>query len=463
MTLKADLLRSPYVTFQDEHYSDLAKQAISLWRIDPLYTPFYHEVGLLLRSGLFPTSSKLLLETSSQYVTSGIARASKASSKITEIPRKGCDLPSLAWEIKNKAEALKAFPENSRKFLGEVVEGYGAGNGDKYGQKAYINPRAGWAEAGNATRACLKEAKRLGVKVYGDSEVASLILSEEKGSDGKLKVKGVRTTKGEQYFLTGKNNGNVILATGSWSKEIMSKLTSTSGFNESLRNEIATLAAPSAQCVLTLQIPKDQLSKFKNTPVVLNFRTGFYLFEPNENGIMKIAIHGEGYEEPKPSLGVVTASKIQPPSFPSASSSSTSSSSRSEIPSSKTQDMLKELYQIYPSLSKVPLKTLNVQSRICWYSDSQDENWLIDRHPSYSNLLISTGDSGHGFKFLPLLGDLLAARMGVQGFGKLSQHQEKVFGFQHHLEMARGGKIEKADSGRGRADGDGEDNLRARL
>ncbi|KFX99697.1 hypothetical protein V490_01708 [Pseudogymnoascus sp. VKM F-3557] len=44
-------------------------------------------------------------------------------------------------------------------------------------------------------------------------------------------------------------------------------------------------------------------------------------------------------------------------------------------------------------------------SRLCWYTDSIDNNYVIDYVPGYSDsLFICTGGSGHGFKFLPILG-----------------------------------------------------------
>jgi sarcosine oxidase/L-pipecolate oxidase len=51
---------------------------------------------------------------------------------------------------------------------------------------------------------------------------------------------------------------------------------------------------------------------------------------------------------------------------------------------------------------------------MCWYSDSWDGNFYIDFLPRNNNsfvngnYLIATGGSGHGFKFAPVLGDLIA-------------------------------------------------------
>jgi sarcosine oxidase/L-pipecolate oxidase len=44
------------------------------------------------------------------------------------------------------------------------------------------------------------------------------------------------------------------------------------------------------------------------------------------------------------------------------------------------------------------------QGRLCWYTDSVDNNFLISQIPNVDNLFVASGGSGHGFKFLPVLG-----------------------------------------------------------
>lgn len=45
----------------------------------------------------------------------------------------------------------------------------------------------------------------------------------------------------------------------------------------------------------------------------------------------------------------------------------------------------------------------------CLYTNTPDYHFVLDRHPEWSHVVIGTGFSGHGFKFAPLLGDILAA------------------------------------------------------
>ncbi len=44
----------------------------------------------------------------------------------------------------------------------------------------------------------------------------------------------------------------------------------------------------------------------------------------------------------------------------------------------------------------------------CLYTLSPDRNFVIDRHPEYPQVAFAAGLSGHGFKFVPVLGEALA-------------------------------------------------------
>lgn len=44
----------------------------------------------------------------------------------------------------------------------------------------------------------------------------------------------------------------------------------------------------------------------------------------------------------------------------------------------------------------------------CMYTMSPDEHFILDRHPQFSNVAFAAGFSGHGFKFAPIVGEVLA-------------------------------------------------------
>jgi N-methyl-L-tryptophan oxidase len=48
------------------------------------------------------------------------------------------------------------------------------------------------------------------------------------------------------------------------------------------------------------------------------------------------------------------------------------------------------------------------EGKTCIYSLTPDEDFIIDLHPSYSNVAIAAGFSGHGFKFSSVVGHILA-------------------------------------------------------
>ncbi|NWZ81890.1 SOX oxidase, partial [Poecile atricapillus] len=53
------------------------------------------------------------------------------------------------------------------------------------------------------------------------------------------------------------------------------------------------------------------------------------------------------------------------------------------------------------------LETQPAVMETCLYTNSPDEDFILDRHPKFSNIVIGAGFSGHGFKLAPVVGKLL--------------------------------------------------------
>ena len=49
-----------------------------------------------------------------------------------------------------------------------------------------------------------------------------------------------------------------------------------------------------------------------------------------------------------------------------------------------------------------------LSSTVCLYTNTPDEHFWIDRHPELSNVLVASPCSGHGFKFAPVVGEMVA-------------------------------------------------------
>jgi sarcosine oxidase len=58
----------------------------------------------------------------------------------------------------------------------------------------------------------------------------------------------------------------------------------------------------------------------------------------------------------------------------------------------------------FPALQDAPI----VETRVCQYENTSNGDFLIDRHPEYSNVWLVGGGSGHGFKHGPAVGEYTA-------------------------------------------------------
>lgn len=81
------------------------------------------------------------------------------------------------------------------------------------------------------------------------------------------------------------------------------------------------------------------------------------------------------------------------------------------IPEEYLEQPLDILRERFPALADQPL----VETRSCHYESSVTREWIIDRHPDYRNVWIAGGGSAEGFKFGPMLGELIAGRVLERG------------------------------------------------
>jgi glycine/D-amino acid oxidase-like deaminating enzyme len=65
----------------------------------------------------------------------------------------------------------------------------------------------------------------------------------------------------------------------------------------------------------------------------------------------------------------------------------------------------------FPALKDAPV----VETRVCQYENTSNGDFLIDRHPDFSNVWLAGGGSGHGFKHGPAFGEYVAARVVTGG------------------------------------------------
>jgi glycine/D-amino acid oxidase-like deaminating enzyme len=65
----------------------------------------------------------------------------------------------------------------------------------------------------------------------------------------------------------------------------------------------------------------------------------------------------------------------------------------------------------FPRLAGAPL----LETRACHYEMSASRNFIIDRHPDFSNVWVAGGGTAEGFKFGPVVGEYIAKRvLGIE-------------------------------------------------
>ena len=72
--------------------------------------------------------------------------------------------------------------------------------------------------------------------------------------------------------------------------------------------------------------------------------------------------------------------------------------------------LVRDIARFVPGLldpDRPPLDQM-VAAKTCLYTLTPDGHFIIDRHPQFQQVLLGAGFSGHGFKFAPLVGEVLA-------------------------------------------------------
>ncbi|EPB81331.1 hypothetical protein HMPREF1544_11948 [Mucor circinelloides 1006PhL] len=233
---------------------------------------------------------------------------------------------------------------------------------------AYANKVGGWCNSSESIKHLYNGCVQNGV---------NFILGEEAGRFKELLVdnchiKGIITADKKQHTAD-----RVIVAAGPWTPSVI---------------DMHGQAIATGQYVIHFKLSKEDQARMATFPVwsadVSN--TGFYGFPCNEKGILKIAKHSTGYLNPSDALN-------QTISVPRTQSTNPDDT----IPKSALAEARAFLKKFLPFTDALDV----VYSRVCWYSDSIDGDFIIAPHPDYDNLIVATGDSGHAMKFLPVIGD----------------------------------------------------------
>lgn len=255
-------------------------------------------------------------------------------------------------------ESLKVSERNSRRLervsAGFLRERFPAWSGSSY-QDGIFEREAGYAESGRVITALVNQAQEIGVELLANKRFDRL-------DEDDNRVRGVVLDNNERLAADA-----VVMAVGAWTPYV---LPFTREFFRA-----------TGQPVFHLKPRKPESFAPECFPIFGAdiTATGYYGFPLNRDGIVKIANHGPGRE--------------MSPDSPSR-----------EVTAEEEQEMRQFVSETFPELIDAPI----VQTRVCLYCDTNDGNFWIAEDPERSGLVIAAGDSGHGFKFAPLLGEIIS-------------------------------------------------------
>ncbi|KAJ5644866.1 hypothetical protein N7507_010877 [Penicillium longicatenatum] len=261
----------------------------------------------------------------------------------------------------------------------------------KYAEKSYANVRA--IEGDNVVYLPTKKDVLGVVPPYGETlDVAGgasvkfikeLLDKEQKVvfkhgevkrvlfASSRKRATGVEMVDGETI-----NADLVILATGAWTPRLV---------------DLRGKAVATGQAIAYIKISDAEQRELENLPTILNFATGIFIIPPRDN-LLKIARHAYGYRNPTTVPVPGSSGETMQVSLPETGV---------PVPLEGEEAFRVALKQLLPRFVDRPF----ADTRICWYTDTPDGDFIVSYHPEYEGLFLATGGSGHAYKFFPVLGD----------------------------------------------------------
>ncbi|KAI5815771.1 fructosyl amino acid oxidasesarcosine oxidase [Pyronema omphalodes] len=286
-----------------------------------------------------------------------------------------------------------------------------------FGQRGYVNWTSGWANAEDAVRFVRKRVEETGRVRFEEAAVVGLI--EEGG-----KVVGVKLKDGGE-----RRADLVVLATGAW----------TPGLVNLEGRTVAT-----GQALAYLKLTEEEYQEIKDMPVVVRTDETGIFFIVQYDRVLKIARHAAGYLHLDSDGISRPRTAVTHPGL--------------EIP----EESRKELHEaVKKFLPQIPHREFE-KTRLCWYNDTATGDFIVDYHPEKKGLFLATGGSGHGFKFLPIIGrhivDILEGVEGAEYKAKWKWPQQRELvvtkdgsrgGQGVHVYLTKDGKEDREEKGAG--------------
>lgn len=235
------------------------------------------------------------------------------------------------------------------------------------------NPETALGHAAKSLTAVYKQAEAKGVKfIFGSKGEARRVVVQ-----GKNEL--IETVDGTQYTAD-----KIIISAGAASGKLI---------------DLKQQQSATALFVTHLKLTEKEFEQYKNLPIVFDSYLGYFFPPDPDTRVMKIALPGSGASH------FVTdpfdGSKQQSlPRYKPQNPNDT-------MPRSGLTETKKLLGKYVPELAYHRL----FGHKACWIADTSDSHFIIDKVPAYNKILVASGDSGHGFKLLPIIGKYIVKRL----------------------------------------------------
>ncbi|KAF3015446.1 hypothetical protein E8E15_003651 [Penicillium rubens] len=261
--------------------------------------------------------------------------------------------------------------------------------------EAVLDSLAGFVRCSNACAYYQKVAAGKGVKFHFGPQkgaVDYLVKVKNDTEPGKDKVIGLKTKDGVVHDADA-----VVVAAGSFSTQILPDL---SYHLESSAGSLATFKIDKSNTDLWDKYSPERfpVMTWKSTPRDTSGKdTGsIYVLPRTPEGLVKIGYRGVKWTNFQP------APKDTPFTQDGQWSVPLPADECSLLPEPALY-AIKQFVSIFlPEFESTPF----FSTKLCWYTDSLDNSFVIDHVPTYAekSVFVCTGGSGHGAKFLPVLG-----------------------------------------------------------
>lgn len=212
-----DLNKIIRADYPDLLYMKLALEAQEQWRSDPIYSPYYHESGMLFAEDF------------------GMGEDALRNYKTL---------------LGDKCPAVMLTPEDAReRFEGIFKDAEWSGV-----KQNFYNPRSGWGEADRALGNVIQSAVNNGVEYVADA-VKNIVIDEQTGA-----TTGVMTESGRIIAAD-----HIVLCTGAHTAKLIAD---SAPHNKSIQVDGRMVAAAAVTCYARL--PEERRERFKNVPVMFN-------------------------------------------------------------------------------------------------------------------------------------------------------------------------------------------------